>query len=53
MLQAGGNSGKFHSSDFAAAFISQPNEYDYWITEIEGEVPKALRGTLFRNGPAR
>ena len=32
---------------------SQLQEYDYWITDIEGQVPTALRGTLFRNGPGR
>lgn len=32
-------------------YQSQPNEYDYFIEEIEGEVPKELEGTLFRNGP--
>ncbi len=32
---------------------SAAREYDYWVpqADIEGEVPKALRGTLFRNGP--
>ena len=53
MLQAGGDPGKFQSSDFAAALATQPNEYRYWIDEIEGEVPLTLRGTLFRNGPGR
>jgi all-trans-8'-apo-beta-carotenal 15,15'-oxygenase len=28
-------------------------EYDYWIDQIEGEVPKNLKGTFFRNGPGR
>ncbi|MEQ9486396.1 carotenoid oxygenase family protein [Coleofasciculus sp. F4-SAH-05] len=32
-------------------YESQPNEYDYWIENIEGEVPPELKGTLFRNGP--
>ena len=53
LLQAGGDSGTYQSSDFAAAFTSQPKEYEYWITEIEGQVPESLRGTLFRNGPGR
>jgi all-trans-8'-apo-beta-carotenal 15,15'-oxygenase len=26
-------------------------ERDYWVEEVEGSVPAALRGTLFRNGP--
>ena len=32
-------------------YQSQPNEYDYFIDEIEGEIPPQLQGTLFRNGP--
>ena len=28
-------------------------EHSYWIDEIEGEVPRDLRGTFFRNGPGR
>ncbi len=28
-------------------------EHDYWIDEIQGEVPKDLSGTFFRNGPGR
>ncbi|HAC64190.1 MAG TPA: Apocarotenoid-15,15'-oxygenase [Cyanothece sp. UBA12306] len=32
-------------------YQSQPNEYDYWVDDIEGEIPRQLQGTLFRNGP--
>ncbi|WP_107669130.1 carotenoid oxygenase family protein [Cyanothece sp. BG0011] len=32
-------------------YQSQPNEYDYFIEDIEGKVPEELQGTLFRNGP--
>ena len=32
-------------------YDSQPNEYDYQVTDIEGEIPQELSGTLFRNGP--
>jgi all-trans-8'-apo-beta-carotenal 15,15'-oxygenase len=32
-------------------YDSQPNEYEYQIEEIEGTIPQALTGTLFRNGP--
>lgn len=32
-------------------YESQPNEYDYWIDEISGQLPPGLTGTLFRNGP--
>lgn len=35
------------------AAISRPNpvETDYEITNIEGEIPRELNGTLYRNGP--
>ncbi len=32
-------------------YESQPQEWDYWVEEIEGVVPPDLQGTLFRNGP--
>ncbi len=32
-------------------YRSQPQEFDYWIDEIQGEIPADLQGTLFRNGP--
>ena len=39
---------------WAAAFRSQLQEFDYEITDIEGDIPPALYGsTLFRNGPSR
>jgi len=28
-------------------------EFDYWIDDIEGEIPQDLRGTFIRNGPGR
>jgi all-trans-8'-apo-beta-carotenal 15,15'-oxygenase len=28
-------------------------EHDYWIDEIEGEIPVDLKGTFVRNGPGR
>jgi carotenoid cleavage dioxygenase-like enzyme len=30
-----------------------PIEADYTITKIEGEIPRALNGTLYRNGPCQ
>jgi hypothetical protein len=33
-------------------FTSQPNEFDYFINEIDGDIPMDLEGTLFRNRPA-
>ena len=41
----------FQARDWAAAFLSQPGEFEYWIEQIEGTIPQFLRGTLFRNGP--
>ncbi|MDY6806810.1 MAG: carotenoid oxygenase family protein, partial [Cyanobacteriota bacterium] len=37
--------------DWQRGYESQPNEYDYWIEDIEGEIPADLKGTFFRNGP--
>jgi len=37
--------------DWKRGYQSQPNEYDYWIDDIEGKIPAELKGTLFRNGP--
>lgn len=37
--------------DWRGGYESLLQEYDYWIDEIEGEVPRELHGTLFRNGP--
>lgn len=37
--------------DWQRGYESQPNEYDYWIDNIEGEIPEDLSGTFFRNGP--
>jgi all-trans-8'-apo-beta-carotenal 15,15'-oxygenase len=38
-------------SDWQKGYLSLKEEYDYWIDEIEGEIPPTLTGTLFRNGP--
>ncbi len=35
---------------WARGYESQPNEYNYWIDEIDGVIPSELQGTLFRNG---
>lgn len=37
--------------DWRGGYRSLPQEYDYWIDDIEGEIPTDLHGTLFRNGP--
>lgn len=41
----------YERNGWKKGYESQPNEYDYWIDDIEGEIPAALQGTLFRNGP--
>lgn len=38
---------------WSAGFRSLSVEHDYPVDEIEGEVPRPLRGTLFRNGSGR
>jgi len=37
--------------DWQGGYESLNQEYDYWIDDIEGEIPPELQGTLFRNGP--
>ena len=34
-------------------FENLDQEFDYWIEDLEGDIPKDLRGTFFRNGPGR
>jgi all-trans-8'-apo-beta-carotenal 15,15'-oxygenase len=41
----------YELQDWQKGYRSLTQEYDYWIDEIEGEIPPALNGTLFRNGP--
>lgn len=38
---------------FKQAWLPSQREDSYAVTEIEGEIPKALRGTLYRNGPSQ
>lgn len=37
--------------DWQQGYQSLKEEFDYWIDDIEGEIPPELNGTLFRNGP--
>lgn len=37
--------------DWKGGARSLKQEDDYWIDEVEGEIPPDLNGTLFRNGP--
>ncbi|MBO3462922.1 carotenoid oxygenase family protein [Aetokthonos hydrillicola Thurmond2011] len=32
-------------------YQSLKQEFDYWISDVEGQIPPELHGTLFRNGP--
>lgn len=41
----------YNNEEWRKGYLSQPNEYDYEITKIEGNIPPELTGTLFRNGP--
>ncbi len=41
----------FTREDWKNGYESQPKEFDYWIDDIEGEIPAELSGTVFRNGP--
>ncbi|MDX2229341.1 MAG: carotenoid oxygenase family protein [Leptolyngbyaceae cyanobacterium bins.349] len=41
----------YNQQDWQRGYQSLKQEYDYWIDEIEGEIPAELTGTLFRNGP--
>jgi all-trans-8'-apo-beta-carotenal 15,15'-oxygenase len=41
----------FCRADWQKGYRSLPQEYAYQIDEIEGKIPLALEGTLFRNGP--
>ena len=41
--------------DYSTGYASVPGlayERAEWVTEIEGEIPPELEGTLLRNGPA-
>jgi len=42
-------------ADYSTGYASVPGltyERSEWITDIEGQIPKELEGTLLRNGPA-
>lgn len=41
----------YNPQEWQKGYLSQPNEYNYTITNIDGEIPPDLKGTLFRNGP--
>jgi all-trans-8'-apo-beta-carotenal 15,15'-oxygenase len=37
--------------EWQQGYRSLKEEYDYWIDDIDGQIPPELSGTLFRNGP--
>lgn len=41
----------YDMDDWRSGYRSQPEEFDYWIDEVDGEIPTDLTGTYFRNGP--
>jgi all-trans-8'-apo-beta-carotenal 15,15'-oxygenase len=41
----------YNLDQWKQGYRSQKQEYDYQITEIDGQIPSELTGTLFRNGP--
>jgi all-trans-8'-apo-beta-carotenal 15,15'-oxygenase len=41
----------YNNEEWKRGYESQPQEYEYQITDIEGKIPEELSGTLFRNGP--
>lgn len=41
----------YNRADWQNGYKSITQEFDYWIDEIEGQIPDELQGTLFRNGP--
>ncbi|MDJ0570948.1 MAG: carotenoid oxygenase family protein [Pleurocapsa sp. MO_192.B19] len=45
------NNQPYNIEEWKRGYDSQPNEYEYEIENIEGEIPSQLSGTLFRNGP--
>jgi hypothetical protein len=41
----------YNRQDWQKGYQSQPNEYDYEVEDIEGQIPPDLQGTVFKNGP--
>jgi all-trans-8'-apo-beta-carotenal 15,15'-oxygenase len=41
----------YNRTDWQGGYESLYQEFDYWIDDIEGQIPPELQGTLFRNGP--
>jgi len=41
----------YSRENWQGGYQSLTEEFDYWIDDIEGEIPPELNGTLFKNGP--
>jgi all-trans-8'-apo-beta-carotenal 15,15'-oxygenase len=41
------------TTDWHRIFETLPDEHDYVVDELEGQLPQGLAGTLYRNGPGR
>jgi all-trans-8'-apo-beta-carotenal 15,15'-oxygenase len=41
----------YQRQDWQRGYESLKSELDYWIDDVEGQIPSELNGTLFRNGP--
>ena len=41
----------YYIDEWQKGYESQPQEYEYYIENIEGKIPLDLTGTLFRNSP--
>lgn len=50
-LEASNQTLSYTREDWTNGYRSQLEEFAYWIDDIEGEIPTALEGTVFRNGP--
>ena len=50
-LNRSDNPVSYTREDWTNGYRSQPDEFSYWIDDIEGEIPADLTGTVFRNGP--
>ncbi len=45
------NTKSYNLEQWKQGYQSQLQESDYWVDDVEGEIPTELEGTLFRNGP--
>lgn len=41
----------YDRNEWQRGYESLKQEFDYWIDDVEGQIPPELNGTLFRNGP--